>query len=281
MKDAIVVIRNSALRSIGDHPWTSLQDGFLGLSAMAVAGLLAIEYDLFRFAAEMTTGERRVTLAEAIALTVLLACCIAAFVHRRMAEQRLELDKRSQIDSEMRELRELALRDALTNLPNRRAVLARLEELQPQDDGRQHAFFMLDLNEFKRVNDGHGHAAGDSVLQVIAERFRRVARPSDLLARLGGDEFAVLSYDVDLAGATAVGMRFLGALENKVWVEGVGHDVGVSIGAVMIPQDRIAVPEILANADIAMYQAKATDRSALVFFDGTPAAPRQYPRFAG
>ena len=248
---------------------------------MAVAGLLAIEYDLFRFAAEMTTGERRVTLAEAIALTVLLGCCIAAFVHRRMAEQRLDLDKRSQIDSEMRELRELALRDALTNLPNRRAVLARLKELQPQDDGRQHAFFMLDLNEFKRVNDGHGHAAGDSVLQVVAERFRRVARPTDLLARLGGDEFAVLSYDVDLAGATLVGMRFLGALENKVWVEGAGHDVGVSIGAVMIPQDGIVVQEILANADIAMYQAKATDRSALVFFDGTPAAPRQYPRFAG
>ena len=76
-------------------------------------------------------------------------------------------------------------------------------------------------------------------------------------------------------------MRFLGALENKVWVQGVGHDVGVSIGAVMIPQDGNAVPEILANADIAMYRAKATDRSALVFFDGTPTAPHQYPRFAG
>jgi GGDEF domain-containing protein len=66
-----------------------------------------------------------------------------------------------------------------------------------------------------------------------------------------------------------------------VWVEGAGHDVGVSIGAVMIPQDGIAVQEILTNADIAMYQAKATDRSALVFFDRTPAAPRQYPSFAG
>jgi diguanylate cyclase (GGDEF)-like protein len=119
------------------------------------------------------------------------------------------------------------------------------------------------------------------VLQVVAERFKRVARPSDLLARLGGDEFAVLSYDVDREGATAVGMRFLGALENKVWVDGVGHDVGVSVGAVMIPKDGVAVPEILANADIAMYQAKATDRSALVFFDGTREMARQYPRFAG
>ena len=254
---------------------------------MAVAGLLAIEYDLFRFAAEMTTSERRITLAEAVALTVLLACCVAAFIYRRMAEQSLELDKRSQIDSEMRELRDLALRDPLTNLSNRRTVLARLDELQLQSDDRQnnhtrqHAFFMLDLNDFKRVNDGHGHAAGDSVLQVVAERFKRVARPSDLLARLGGDEFAVLSYDVDREGATAVGMRFLGALENKVWVDGIGHDVGVSIGAVMIPQDGVAAPEILANADIAMYQAKATDRSALVFFDGTRETTRQYPRFAG
>jgi diguanylate cyclase (GGDEF)-like protein len=181
----------------------------------------------------------------------------------------------------MRQLRELARRDPLTDLPNRRAVLERLEALRAQDGGHQHAFFMLDLNDFKRVNDGHGHAAGDSVLQVIAERFKRVSRPTDLLARLGGDEFAVVSSDVDRDGATAVGMRFLGALENKVWVAGVGHDVGVSIGAVMIPQDGDAVPEILANADVAMYRAKATDRSALVFFEGTPGTPRQYPRFAG
>ncbi len=91
----------------------------------------------------------------------------------------------------------------------------------------------------------------------------------------------MVSSDVDRDGATAVGMRFLGALENKVWVAGVGHDVGVSIGAVMIPQDGDAVPEIFANADVAMYRAKATDRSALVFFEGTPGTPRQYPRFAG
>jgi diguanylate cyclase (GGDEF)-like protein len=248
---------------------------------MAVAGLLAVEYDLFRFASEMTTTERRITLLEGVALTVLLGCCIAAFVHRRMQEQRRETEQRTEIDIEMRELRDLAMRDPLTNLPNRRAVLARLDELQPHEDGRQHAFFMLDLNEFKRVNDGHGHAAGDSVLQVVAERFKRVARPSDLLARLGGDEFAVVSHDVDRPGATAVGMRFLGALENQVWVEGIGHDVGVSIGVVLLPKDGITAQEILAKADMAMYRAKATDRSALVFFDSADSTPRQYPHFAG
>ena len=269
------------LRSIADHPWTSLQDGFLALSAMAVAGLLAIEYDLFRFAGEMSASERRISLAEAIALTLLLGCCIAAFVQRRMREQRLEADKRTQIAAEMRDLREQAMRDPLTNLPNRRAVLARLEELRPRVDGQQHAFFMLDLNEFKRINDQHGHGAGDSVLQVVAERFKRVARPTDLLARLGGDEFAVLSYDVDQAGAAAVGDRFLGCLQNQVWVEGTGHDIGVSIGAVLFPKDGVTAQELLVNADIAMYRAKAGGRSALVFFDSAEASLRQYPRFAG
>jgi diguanylate cyclase (GGDEF)-like protein len=276
-----MAIRNSVVRSVADHPWTSAQDALLAVCVLAVAGLLALEYDLFRFASELTTAERRVTLAEAMALTVLLGCCIAAFVQRRMHEQRLDVEKRAKVDRELRELRDLAMRDPLTDLPNRRAVLARLGELQPHEDGRQHAFFMLDLNEFKRVNDQHGHTAGDCVLRVVAERFKRVARPSDLLARLGGDEFAVLSYDVDRVGATAVGTRFLGALENEVWVEGIGHDVGVSVGAVLIPKDGLAAQEILANADIAMYRAKATDRSALVFFDAASDGVRRYPRIAG
>ena len=109
-----MAIRNSGLRSIAGHPWTSLQDGFLALSAMAVAALLAIEYDLFRYASEMSASERRITLAEAIALTLLLGCCIAAFVHRRMREQRLETDMRTEIAAEMRDLREQAMRDPLT-----------------------------------------------------------------------------------------------------------------------------------------------------------------------
>ncbi|KAB2943205.1 MAG: GGDEF domain-containing protein [Hyphomicrobium sp.] len=276
-----MAIRNSVLRSIAAHPWTSAQDAILGTSVLAVAGLLAIEFDLFYFAHELTTAERRVSLAEAIALTVLLGFCIGFFIYRRVREHRDDAQRRAEIDREMQELRDQALRDPLTDLPNRRAVLARLNDLQLRLDGRQHAFFLLDLNEFKRVNDQYGHAAGDCVLQVVAERFRRVARPADLLARLGGDEFAILAYDVDRSGAAAVGNRFLGTLENKIWVDGVGHDIGVSVGAVLIPNDGVTVPEILANADIAMYQAKDTDRSALVFFSDVKVSAGLYPRAAG
>jgi diguanylate cyclase (GGDEF)-like protein len=130
------------------------------------------------------------------------------------------------------------------------------------------------------VNDHFGHAAGDCVLQVVAERFRRVARPADLLARLGGDEFAVLAYDVDRRGAATVGSRFVGALENKISVEGVGHDIGVSIGAVLIPKDCVTAQEILANADIAMYRAKGTERSALAFFCDVKVSSDPYSRAA-
>jgi diguanylate cyclase (GGDEF)-like protein len=118
-------------------------------------------------------------------------------------------------------------------------------------------------------------------LQVVAERFRRVTRPADVLARLGGDEFAILAYDIDRSGAAAIGSRFLGTLETEIWVNGVGHDVGVSVGAVLIPTDGVTAPEILANADIAMYRAKATDRSALVFFCDVKVAADSYPRAAG
>src|SRR5262249_47382758 len=106
-------------------------------------------------------------------------------------------------------------------------------------------------------------------------------RPTDLLARLGGDEFALLAYDIDRGGAAALGARFVGALDNRITVDGVGHDIGVSIGAVLVPYDCIEVAEILHNADLAMYRAKATDRSALVFFSDIQDLTGQQPRAAG
>lgn len=269
------------LRPIADHPWTSLQDGVLAVSLLAIVGLLSIEYDLFWFAGELTVAERRVTVGEAVALTLMLGGCIGVFVYRRSLEQAADARHREQVQGEIRELREQAFRDSLTELPNRRAVFARLEELEQSNGDCTHAFFLLDLNHFKQVNDAHGHTAGDAVLHVVAQRFKTVARPSDLLGRLGGDEFAVLAYDVDADGAEAVGNRFLGTLQNKVFVDGFGHDVGVSIGVVMIPVNGSSAPRILANADTAMYRAKAMGRSALVFYDRKLDGERRYPRFAG
>lgn len=180
------------LRAIAKDPWSSLQDALLLASVLLVAMLLALEYDLSNFVAQHSEPHLKISLAEAMFLTSLLALCIFAFVIRRLGEERRKLAHRDAQRIKMRELQAMALEDFLTGLANRRALLSALSAAtaSPPPDGRQHVLFLIDLNEFKRVNDLHGHALGDRVLKVVAERFQRAARPVDLLARLGGDEFA-------------------------------------------------------------------------------------------
>lgn len=267
----------SLVRAIIKNPWSSVQDGLLLSSVMLVAALLALEYDLFNFAGQLSVPQRRITLAEAIFLTVLLALCIFAFVIRRLREERRDVVRHVVAKNQVRELRALALQDSLTGLPNRRALLTALTAAtaSPPCDGRKHAFFLIDLNDFKHVNDLHGHALGDRVLQVVAERLRTVARPSDLLARLGGDEFAVLSYNVDRDTAYAIGLRFIATLESEIRVGGPSHEIGMSVGVALIPDDSTTAEGIIHNADLAMYRAKGQDRSSLVFFDLTANHPQQ------
>jgi diguanylate cyclase (GGDEF)-like protein len=259
---------NAFLRAIARHPRSSVQDLLLLTGAMLGAVLLTLEYELFSFASELTVHERKITLEETIFLTALLAAGIAAFIVRRLREEQRDFVSQVELSQKMGELREMALNDPLTGLPNRRAMLEKLTEATgPRSDRRRHAFFLLDLNEFKRVNDAHGHAVGDRVLQLVVERFKSASRPSDVLARLGGDEFAVLVYDVGREPASTIGQRFIHALKTAVWVEGIAHDVGVSIGVTLIPDDGVTTQEILRNADIAMYRAKEAGGSALEFFD--------------
>ena len=146
---------------------------------MLVATLLALQYDLFWFVSVLSESQRKISLAEAMFLTVLLALCLFAFVIRRLREERRDAVRHVVTKNQVRELKALALQDSLTDLPNRRALLSALTAATASlsSDGRKHAFFLIDLNEFKRVNDLHGHALGDRVLQVVAERFRTAARP--------------------------------------------------------------------------------------------------------
>jgi diguanylate cyclase (GGDEF)-like protein len=256
-------------RSIVRHPWSSLRDALLLSGLMTFAVLLAWRYDLFAFLQALADPQRTISPPEAVLLFVLFVICVYTFIARRLAENRLDALSASELAGEMRRLRELAMQDPLTRLPNRRALLAGLEAatLACNSGDHRHAFFILDLNGFKRVNDLCGHAAGDHVLQAVVERFRRVARPTDLLARLGGDEFAVLSYDVDRPAAIAIGNRFMDVLANAISTDGYLHELGVAIGATLLPDDGSTCEAILHNADVAMYRAKAQPGSALAFFD--------------
>ncbi len=263
-------------RSIVRHPWSSLRDAVLLSSLMAFAVLLAWRYDLFAFLRALADPQREISPPEAALLTILFVICLYTFIARRLADDRLDRLSASELAVEIRKLRELAMQDPLTRLPNRRALLAGLEAATAECNAgdHRHAFFILDLNGFKRVNDLCGHAVGDHVLQVVVERFRRVARPSDLLARLGGDEFAVLSYDVDKQAAMAIGNRFIEVLANGIATDGYLHELGVAIGATLLPDDGSTSEAILHNADIAMYRAKAQQGSALAFFYTATAAPQ-------
>lgn len=266
------LIRLKALgQIIADHPWSSLWDFSLLSGFMAFAVLMAERYDIFAFIAELADPQRGISPAEGALLVCLAVGCVGVFIARRLKEARSDGAQQTTLEFEMRALRELAMQDPLTNLPNRRALLLALEAAiqRPPLDGQTHAFFLLDLNGFKSVNDLYGHSAGDRVLQAVVERFRRVTRSDDLLARLGGDEFAVLSCNVDRAAARAIGARFISALHNEVRTEGCTHPVGVAIGAALVPGDGDTVEKILRHADVAMYAAKSEARSSLVFFDSS------------
>jgi diguanylate cyclase (GGDEF)-like protein len=268
----MATVRLKALaQTIARHPWSSLQDGLLLAMAMIVATLLALEYDLFSFVAELSEPQRKISLAEAIFLTALLAVCIVAFVLRRLHEERRDVASQVTAKVRLREFRSLASRDSLTDLANRRSMLKALKAAtdSPSLVGHKHALFLIDLNDFKRVNDLHGHSLGDRVLQAVAQRFRAVTRPSDLLARLGGDEFALLCHDVDRDTALAIARRLIASLEGEICVGEHSYTIGASIGAALIPEDGKDAEEIIHHADLAMYRAKGQDQPSVVFFEST------------
>ena len=236
---------------------------------MIIATLLAMNFDLFHSVGDISEQEARITIAEGMALTVLLGVGVAIFAWRRKSEAAQSDDLKNEVES----LRDAAIRDPLTGLSNRRAVLDALR--RAAKEGRQFALFILDLNHFKRLNDEFGHARGDRVLEVVAKRLRSAARPGDVLARLGGDEFGLIAWDVDRDACEQIGARIVAALKPEIRVAGTSHLLGVSIGVALFPEDNPLAFELLEDADAAMYRAKQSEDSMVVFFDTLSSAPRR------
>ncbi len=162
-----------------------------------------------------------------------------------------------------------ALHDNLTGLANRALLAERLKGLRQPRAGRS-ALFFLDLDRFKTVNDRFGHAAGDQLLVEVAARLRNVVRPTDTVARLGGDEFVVLACDVpDEATAVCIAERTCATVSAALVIKGHQLVIGCSIGIAFAGDES---PEVLlAQADLALYRAKASQHQRWEFYDAAQA----------
>jgi diguanylate cyclase (GGDEF)-like protein len=164
-----------------------------------------------------------------------------------------------------------ATHDALTGLPNRVLLEDRLQQavVRSRRDGTGIALLFIDVDRLKAINDTRGHAAGDLLLQAVAERIRTAIRPSDSLARIGGDEFVIITEGFAVgSGPQPVADRIRAAFADPVVIGEVAVDVTVSIGVAIAGPDGDATT-LLRDADVAMYQAKEQGRDQYVVFDET------------
>jgi diguanylate cyclase (GGDEF)-like protein len=162
-----------------------------------------------------------------------------------------------------------ALHDHLTGRPNRSLFTDRLQEalLRSHQQGSLIAIFFLDIDDFKLINDGFGHGAGDEVLKAFGPRLREGLVMTDTVARFGGDEFAVLCEDVEgEAHAIEIAERLRKALIKPFQIGGAPYHVSASIG-IALNTDSDGSEELIAHADAAMYRAKEKTRGGYEFFD--------------
>jgi diguanylate cyclase (GGDEF)-like protein/PAS domain S-box-containing protein len=200
--------------------------------------------DVAVFSRRLTFQSRQAVLIAAVDIT-----------ERRQAEARVAF---------------MAHHDALTSLPNRTLLHSRMAEMlhRLQRDMKGFAVMCVDLDNFKVVNDTHGHPFGDRLLQAVAARLKHLLRENDIVARLGGDEFAIIQADVTQPEYTSIlAQRIIEALGEPYDLEGHRISVGVSVGIALAPSDSTDADVLLKNADMALYRAKADGRGTFRFFE--------------
>ena len=190
--------------------------------------------------------------------------------HWVAVEREIDERKRSEAD-----IHRLAFYDVLTGLPNRRLLMDRIAHLlaaAPRDH-KISALMFIDLDHFKHINDARGHATGDALLRLAGERLAQLMRKADTVARIGGDEFVVLLAHLadDLHGAAhaaaQVAEKIRTAIARDFEIGGQSYHCSASIGVTLLPKAQQQAHDLLREADIAMYRAKAEGRNGIAFFE--------------
>lgn len=220
-------------------------------------GSLSTEYRIFRPDGEVRwLSDRARVIKDAAGRPCRIDGIIYDITDRRRAEEKLAHD---------------ALHDALTGLPNRTLLMQRVEALHQhgkQDPDYRFAVLFIDLDRFKLVNDSLGHACGDQFLIAIAEQLRHCLRAADTVARLGGDEFTILLDGIqDTQDAVQIAERVLSRLAEPLQLGDRHLFTSASIGIVISACSYPSGTEMLRDADIAMYRAKASGKGCYAIFD--------------
>jgi diguanylate cyclase (GGDEF)-like protein/PAS domain S-box-containing protein len=170
----------------------------------------------------------------------------------------LQIEDISRRRAELEELHHQARHDPLTNLPNRTLVFERLQKsiAIAEREQKPGVVFFLDVDDFKIINDQHGHLVGDQVLAMLGQRIRSAVREHDLVGRFGGDEFVVIADRLEGGAAQVLADRIATAVSAPITNRGVAVNVGITIGICQIPQQGGDPAQILWDADRAMYEHK-------------------------
>lgn len=193
---------------------------------------------------------------------------------RRATELEKSLEEVHQLQAVAEEARKrehfLAFHDSLTGLPNRQLFFDRLSQAiaQSRRSGELLAVMLLDLDGFKAINDGVGHAGGDQVLQIAGKRLQSCLRESDTVARLGGDEFAILARGLThVEDVVQIAEKVLRTFAEPLVVEHQQCQIGTSIGISLFPSDGGEVELLVKHADLAMYRAKRLGKNRFMLYD--------------
>jgi diguanylate cyclase (GGDEF)-like protein len=207
----------------------------------------------------------RLVPALSVAALIIAALFIALIVRLRRSMAKLEASEHH--------ARHLALHDVLTALPNRAMFAARFKDClsDMKSWGQRTAVAFIDLDQFKAVNDSFGHAAGDELIRIAADRMRGLMREGDTLARIGGDEFALLLPDIGKGndGYMQLCERIVAAMSQPFSLRGgeaIAH-IGCSIGVAVLADPSQTASEVLRFADVALYEAKSSGRGLCLEFD--------------
>lgn len=188
---------------------------------------------------------------------------------------RLSLQSILRIDEVAQAERYRALHDPLTSLPNRTLFYERIEQVLnlAKRENREAAIMIIDLNEFKEVNDTLGHQAGDVLLLQATQRLKGLMRESDTLARYGGDEFAIILPGSNKDQAHILAERLTRSILEPFTISDSSLIIGMSVGIAMYPQHGLDPQALIEHADIAMYSAKKYQKAFLLYDDEMKSVP--------